>query len=238
MVVYCNMKNYLVIGGSSGIGLSIVNQLVNTGNNVYSTYFSNELNQLNQKANYIKYNASTDEIDLAHVPDTLDGFVYCPGSISLKPFKRIKSEDLIEDFRLNVVGAITSLQKALPKLLNAEKSSVVLFSSVAVKTGFNFHSQVTTCKGAIEGLAISLAAEFAPKIRVNTISPSLTNTKLSKKLLSNEDKVNANKERHPLKQIGNPDEISELACFLLSDKSSWITGQNIIADGGISSLRV
>ena len=232
------MKNYLIIGGSSGIGLSIVNQLVNTGNNVYSTYFSNELNQLNQKANYIKYNASTDEMDLAHVPDKLDGFVYCPGSISLKPFKRIKGEDLIDDFKLNVVGAITSLQKALPKLLNAEKSSIVLFSSVAVKTGFNFHSQVTTCKGAIEGLAISLAAEFAPKIRVNTISPSLTKTKLSKKLLSNEDKVNANKERHPLKKIGNPNEISELACFLLSEKSSWITGQNIIADGGISSLRV
>ena len=232
------MKNYLVIGGSSGIGLSIVKQLIDKGHQVYSTYNSNSENNLNSKAFYFKHDVLTDSLNTGDFASNLDGLVYCPGSINLKPFKRLKENDLIDDFKLNVSGAVKSIQSALPALLENGKASIVLFSSVAVGTGFNFHTQVSMCKGAIEGLGISLAAELAPKVRVNIISPSLTKTKLADKLLNTEQKIEANKMRHPLKQIGLPSDIASLAAFLLSDDSSWITGQNITIDGGISRLKV
>ena len=232
------MKNYLVIGGSSGIGLSIVKQLIDKGHQVYSTYNSNSENNLNSKAFYFKHDVLTDSLNTGDFASNLDGLVYCPGSINLKPFKRLKENDLIDDFKLNVSGAVKSIQSALPALLENGKASIVLFSSVAAGTGFNFHTQVSMCKGAIEGLGISLAAELAPKVRVNLISPSLTQTKLADKLLNTEQKIEANKMRHPLKQIGLPSDIASLAAFLLSDDSSWITGQNITIDGGISRLKV
>ena len=230
------MKNYLIIGGSSGIGKAIREKLIAEGNNVYATYFQND--DLAGHENYFSLDVRSEEPDLSFLPDVLDGFVYCPGAIDLKPFNRIKEASIIEDFNLQVMGAGRILQLILPKLKASGQGSVVLFSTVAVQTGFPFHAQVAISKGAIEGLTRSLAAEFAPTIRFNTIAPSLTNTPLAEKLLSSPEKIEANGQRHPMKRIGSPEDIAEATCFLLSEKSSWITGQILHVDGGMSSLKI
>ncbi len=125
----------------------------------------------------------------------------------------------------------------LPRLKKVENSSIVLFSTVAVQTGLPFHTQVAASKGAIEGLTKALAAELAPKVRVNCIAPSLTNTPLAASLLNTDQKVEANAQRHPLKRIGSTEDIANMAMFLLSDKASWITGQILHVDGGMSSIK-
>jgi NAD(P)-dependent dehydrogenase (short-subunit alcohol dehydrogenase family) len=176
--------------------------------------------------------------DFSFLPENIDGLVYCPGAVNLKPFARIKPEDFISDYQLQLVGAVKVVQACLPKLKNSSQASVVLFSTVAVQTGFNFHSLVASSKGAVEGLTKALAAEFAPKIRVNCIAPSITNTPLAGTLLNTDEKKDANAQRHPLKKIGQPEDLANLAAFLLSEKSSWITGQVLHADGGMSSLKV
>jgi NAD(P)-dependent dehydrogenase (short-subunit alcohol dehydrogenase family) len=230
------MKNYLIIGGSSGIGKSLTNILAASGHQVFATYNQHpQDNALN--IHYSFLDVMAEMINLEFIPDTLDGIVYCPGSINLKPFMRVRPSSFEEDYKLQVIGAIKVLQAVLPKLKAANKSSVVLFSTVAVQLGFNFHTQVATSKGAIEGLTKSLAAELAPTIRVNAIAPSLTDTPLAAKLLSNDEKKEANAQRHPLKKIGSPNDIAEMAAFLLSDKSSWMTGQIISLDGGMSSIK-
>jgi NAD(P)-dependent dehydrogenase (short-subunit alcohol dehydrogenase family) len=177
-------------------------------------------------------------LDLSFTPDILDGLVYCPGAVNLKPFARIKPEDFISDYQLQLIGAVKVIQACLPKLKNASNPSIVLFSTVAVQTGFNFHSLVASSKGAVEGLTKALAAEFAPKIRVNCIAPSITDTPLAGALLNSVEKKEANAQRHPLKKIGKPEDLANLAEFLLSEKSGWITGQIIHSDGGMSSLKV
>lgn len=143
----------------------------------------------------------------------------------------------MEDYNIQVMGAVRSIQKALPALKNSEDASIVLFSTVAVQNGFNFHSQISASKGAIEGLTRALAAEFAPGLRVNCIAPSLTDTPLASKLLNSDAKRKMNEERHPLKRIGRSEDIASMASFLLSDKSGWITGQIMHVDGGMSSIR-
>ncbi len=230
------MKNYLVIGGSSGIGKALTEQLAQDGN-VHSTYNKNETESSIPTVNYYHLDVIQDEIDLEDLPDEIHGLAYCPGSINLMPFKRIKPAQFAEDFELQVNGAVKVIQKVLPNLKKADNASILFFSTVAVQNGFNFHAQVAASKGAIEGLTRSLAAEFAPKIRVNAIAPSLTDTPLAEKLLSTDEKKEANAQRHPLKTIGNPENIAELGAFLLSDKSKWITGQIIHADGGMSSIK-
>ena len=231
------MTNVLVIGASSGIGLALTNILAANGNIVYATFNSNPTESSHSNVSYYPLDVRHEMVDLSFLPDKLDGLVYCPGSINLKPFQRIKPESFIDDFELQVVGAIKVIQTALPKLKAAENASVVLFSTIAVKNGFNFHSQVSTSKGAIEGLGKALAAELAPNIRVNIIAPSLTQTPLAGRLLSTEEKIKANADRHPLKRIGQPKDLAEMASFLLSEKSSWITGQVIHVDGGKSTIR-
>ena len=230
------MKNHLIIGGSSGIGKALAEKLVSEGHNVIATYHSNEIAS---SAN-LTYNSLdvTSEFSLDFIPDQIDSIVYCPGSINLKPFKRIKDEDFVSDFNLQVLGAIKVIKAALPALQKSQNPSIVLFSTVAVQSGFNFHSQVSVSKGAIEGLTKSLAAEFAPKIRVNAIAPSLTDTPLANKLLNTDQKRQSNADRHPLKKIGTAEDIAQTAAFLISEQSSWITGQIIHVDGGISSLKV
>lgn len=229
------MKNYLVIGGSSGIGKSLTEQLLSEGNNVFATYFNN--NSFSQIDNYHFLDVRNEELDLEFLPERIDGLAYCPGSIDLKPFSRLRSSDILADIDFQVNGAIRVIQSVLPKLRAANSSSVVLFSTVAVQTGFPFHSQVAISKGAIEGLTKALAAEFAPHIRVNAIAPSITNTPLAGKLLNNQDKIDANGQRHPLKRIGEAEDIAQVAAFLLSYRSSWITGQILSVDGGISTLK-
>lgn len=232
------MKQYLVIGGSSGIGKSIVNQLAEAGNRVFATFNTHTDFEESDLVSYHHYEVGKNDLNFDFLPDVLDGFVYCPGSINLIPFARIKAQDFKNDFDLQVVGAIETLQHVLPKLKKSDHASILFFSTVAVQTGFNFHSQVAVSKGAIEGLTRSLAAEFAPKIRVNAIAPSLTDTSLAQKLLSSDDKKEANAKRHPLQKIGQPEDIAELACFLLSEKSKWMTGQILALDGGMSSIKL
>ncbi len=231
------MKNYLIIGGSSGIGKSLTNILAKEGT-VYSTYNNTDIQSDNASVSYHKLDITKDEIVLDNLPEKIHGLAYCPGSINLKPFKRIKPSQFIDDFELQVTGAIKIIQKVLPNLIATKNSSILLFSTVAVQQGFNYHSMVAVSKGAIEGLTRSLAAEFAPMIRVNAIAPSITDTPLASRLLGSDERKESNAQRHPLKSIGNPDNIGELGAFLLTDKSSWITGQIIHADGGMSSIKL
>lgn len=229
------MKNYLIIGASSGIGEALTKNL-SAENKVFGTY-NNIVKEDGNNISYHKVNVLDENIDLSFLPETLHGIVYCPGSINLKPFARIKPEDFLNDYALQVVGAVKIIQAVLPKLKAAENASVILFSTVAVQVGFNFHSLISSSKGAVEGLVRALAAELAPNIRVNCIAPSITDTPLAAGLLNTPEKKEANALRHPLKKIGTPENIADLAAFLLSDKASWITGQIIHADGGMSAIK-
>ncbi len=228
-------KNILIIGGSSGIGLQIVKKL-NEEHNVFVANRTNEsLSGLNHQ--YIKVDVSKETLDPSGLTDSLDGLVYCPGSINLRPFRGLKPETFIEDFNLNVMGAIRSINAVLKNLNNSSQASIVLFSTVAVQIGMPFHSSVAVSKGAIEGLTRSLAAELAPKISVNAIAPSIVNTPLAEKFLNSESKMERAVERHPLKKVGSADEIANFAIQLLFN-SSWMTGQILGIDGGIGSTKI
>jgi 3-oxoacyl-[acyl-carrier protein] reductase len=228
-------KNILIVGGSSGIGLEIVKQL-HEEHNVYVANRTNE-SLSNFKHQFIKIDITEETIDSSILPESLDGLVYCPGTINLRPFRGLKPETFVSDFNINVMGAIRNIQAVLKNLNQSEHSSIVLFSSVAVQTGMPFHSSIAASKGALEGLTRSLAAELAPKISVNAIAPSITNTPLADKFLNNEAKMERAIDRHPLKKIGSPKELANTAIFLLKN-SSWITGQIISVDGGIGTLKV
>ncbi|MFY8036951.1 MAG: SDR family NAD(P)-dependent oxidoreductase [Cyclobacteriaceae bacterium] len=232
------MASILIIGSSSGIGQALAKQLIAEGHQVYGTYNKTSIASADGFAHVQALNVLDENPDFSFLPDTLDGVVYCPGSVVLKPFARIKPEDFVADYQLQLVGAVKAIQACLPKLKNAANPSIVLFSTVAVQTGFNFHSLVASSKGAVEGFTKALAAELAPKVRVNCIAPSITDTPLASALLSSDEKKEANAQRHPLKKIGQPEDLANLASFLLSEKSSWITGQILHADGGMSSLKV
>ena len=228
-------KNILIIGGSSGIGLQIVKKL-NEEHNIFVANRTNEsLSGLNHQ--YIKVDVSKETLDPSGLPDSLDGLVYCPGSINLRPFRGLKPETFIEDFNLNVMGAVRSINAVLKNLNNSTQASIVLFSTVAVQIGMPFHSSVAVSKGAIEGLTRSLAAELAPKISVNAIAPSIVNTPLAEKFLNSESKMERAVERHPLKKVGSADEIANFAIQLLFN-SSWMTGQILGIDGGIGSTKI
>jgi len=230
------MKNILLIGGSYGIGLAIAKEL-QYENKVYIASRSNEaINDMN--ITHIPFDAATDTLDTSLLPEVIDGFVYCPGSINLRPFRGLKPEAFESDLQINFISMIKALQSVLPNLSAANQSSVVLFSSVAAGMGMPFHTSVAAAKGAIEGFAKALAAEYAPKIRVNVIAPSLTDTPLAEKFLSNEEKKEKSAQRHPLKRVGTPEDMAKTAKFLLSEDSSWISGQIFHVDGGMSTLLV
>lgn len=229
------MGNYFVVGGSSGIGAQIVKDLEEEGHNIYTTYNSNSQTSRNN-VRYHALDVTKGDIELEDFPDRLDGVVYCPGSINLKPFNRFKIQDFADDFALQVLGAIKIINYSLASLRNSDNPSIVLFSTVAVQKGFDFHSQVSTSKGAIEGLVRSLASEFSPTIRVNAIAPGLTDTPLASRLLSTDKKRASLDDMNPMKRVGRVTDISGLALFLLSEKASWITGQVIHADGGMSAI--
>lgn len=229
-------KHYLIVGGSSGIGLQLTNDLLQQGHEV-TVLSRSEGNWISrERLNFISYDI-TESKTLEFSAESLDGFVYCPGSINLKPFHRLKKSDFQKDLEINVLGAIETLQQALPLLKKAEKASVVFFSTVAVEQGMGFHASIAVAKGALEGLTRSLAAELAPKIRVNCIAPSIVETPLAERLLSTPEKIEASAKRHPLESIGSPEDIASTAAFLLSDSSKWMTGQILHVDGGLSSVK-
>lgn len=229
-------KNILIIGGSSGIGLELI-KLIEGGNNVFAACRTNDhLTDLN--VTHIPFDVLTDTLDLSLLPESLDGFVYCPGSINLRPFKGLKPENFLNDFSINVMGAVKTLQSILSKLQSGDvTASVVFYSTVAVQTGMAYHASVAAAKGALEGMARSLAAELAPKVRVNVIAPSITNTPLADKFLNNDTKKENAAGRHPLQRFGSAKEMAEATEFLLSDKSSWMTAQILHIDGGIGDIK-
>jgi len=231
------MKNYLIIGGSSGIGEAIVKQLSKEGHQVFAT-FNQHPAQNSDTITYYHLDVMQESYDLSFVPDTIDGIAYCVGNISLKPFSRFTADDFIKDYQLQLLGAVKIIQQLLPNIKKAEAASIVLFSTVAVQTGFNFHTLISSSKGAVEGLTKALAAELAPRIRVNCIAPSITDTPLAAHLLNTPEKKEATAQRQPMRRVGTADEVASAACFLLTDKSSWITGQVMHADGGMSTLKI
>ncbi len=233
-----SQKNYVVIGGSHGIGLGVVQRFASSGDSI--TVVSRTLGGLSEVPNvvHVQADVTKDQISANQLPDSIDGLAYCPGSINLGPIRGLKPEALVWDYELNVVGAVRCLQASLPAMKAAASSSMVMFSTVAVSQGLPMHASVASAKGAVEGLTRSLAAELAPNIRVNCIAPSLTDTPLAKRLLSSDQKRAAMAERHPLKRVGTVDDIASLAEFLLADGSSWITGQVIGVDGGMSTVRL
>jgi len=225
-------KNILLIGGSSGIGLATAKLLTENHEVYIASRSSDSLTGLD--IHHLPFDVTTDDLSTLNLPAELSGLVYCPGSINLRPFKGLKQEAFEADFQINVMGFVKSLQAVLPKLTT--NSSVVLYSTVAVKVGMPFHASVAASKGALEGLGKSLAAELAPKTRVNVIAPSITNTPLADRFLNNEAKMEKSAQRHPLKRVGEADDIAAMTRFLLSDDSSWMTGQILGLDGGMSTL--
>lgn len=230
------MKNILLIGGSYGIGLAIAKEL-QYENKVFIASRTNEaISDMN--VTHIPFDATTDTLDTSKLPEVIHGLVYCPGSINLRPFRGLKPDAFENDLQINFISLVKVIQSVLPNLTAAEQSSIVLFSSVAASMGMPFHTSVAAAKGAIEGFAKALAAEYAPKIRVNVIAPSLTDTPLAEKFLSNEEKREKSAQRHPLKRVGTSEDMAQMAGFLLGDKSSWISGQIFHVDGGLSTLLV
>ena len=232
------MKNIVIIGCGSGIGLTTAKELHKTHQILgISRTKTSEIDNLNIQ--FYEKNILSDSLEDITFPEKIDGLVYAPGSINLKPFNRLTEEDFRNDFEINVLGAVKIIQKLLSNLKKADNASIVLFSSIAAKTGMPFHASIATSKAAIEGLTKSLAAELAAqKIRVNAIAPSLTDTPLASQLLSSEERREASAKRHPLQKIGQPEEIAKMVVFLLSESGSWITGQTIGIDGGIGNLKI
>ncbi len=228
-------RKILLIGGSHGIGNAIVQEL-HGDHELYVASRENE--NLPDGVTHITFDATKDELDTSKLPEELDGFVYCPGSINLKPFKMLKQEHFEEAMELNFFSLIRVTRTVLPLLSKTAGSSAVFFSTVAVGTGMPFHTSVASAKGAIEGFAKALAAEYAPTVRINVVAPSLIDTPLAGRLLNSEDKKEKMGDLHPMKRVGKPEDIASITSFLLSDKSSWITGQVIGVDGGKSTLNM
>ena len=236
-------KKILIFGGTGAIGFSIAKKMNEEG---YSpVIISRNKEDLASKAENIGCEYETcDILDSDQIEnvskkynDEVVGLAYCVGSINLKPLRMSKNDDFIDSFKINTLGAINVIKSNLPSLTK-NNGSILLFSTVAVQQGFTNHSIVSSSKGAIEGLTLSLAAEFAPKIRVNCIAPSLTDSKMSQKMVSNETIRKAIENMHPIPKIGNGEDFGDLASFLLGQKNNWITGQIFHIDGGRSTLRI
>jgi 3-oxoacyl-[acyl-carrier protein] reductase len=229
-------RTYLIVGHSSGIGLALTRQALDAGHAVIG---------LSRRASGIdmpglsERQADVLDVDLQSLdlPAALDGVAYCPGSLRLKPFRTLREADFIEDFRISALGAVRVLQATANALHAGQQPGVVLFSTVAVRQGMPFHASISMAKGAVEGLTRALAAEWAPSVRVNAVAPSLTNTPLTARLLAGEERMQASRDRHPLRQIGEADDIAAAALFLLGEQSRWISGQVWGVDGGMSTVR-
>ncbi|UPT66302.1 MAG: SDR family oxidoreductase [Sphingobacteriales bacterium JAD_PAG50586_3] len=231
--------NYLIVGGTTGIGLELTTLLLAQGHTVYVVARTNRNLPDSDNLIFIQGDASTKEFTITGLPSELHGVAYCPGSINLKPFNRFTDDDFLAEYNLNVLGAIRTLRQAVAPLKAAQGASVVLFSTVAAQTGMPFHASIASAKAAVEGLARSLAAEYAAaNIRFNCIAPSLTDTPLAEKLLATPEKREASGKRHPLNRVGTPADMAQAALYLLSPQSGWVTGQTLAIDGGMAKLRL
>jgi NAD(P)-dependent dehydrogenase (short-subunit alcohol dehydrogenase family) len=228
-------KTFIIAGGSSGIGRALYQQLSDAGHHVI--VLSRERHDLPDSAEHHVVDFSDSALILPDITAELHGIVYMPGSILLKPFRSLSRGDYETDYRLNVLGAVDTIKKYQSLLSKNTTTSILLMSTVAVGTGMPYHSLVASSKGAIEGLTRALAAELSPNIRVNAIAPSLTETPLAEKLLNTEEKKQAGRERHPMKQIGQSEDIAAYMAMLLSDAAKFVTGQILAIDGGMGSLR-
>lgn len=227
------MRTLILIGGSKGIGKAIANTLLPSHNVINISRSTPEFTHDNLQ--HIGCDVVIE--DLPEI-ESADALIYCPGSINLKPINRLKLEDFRSDFEINVVGAVKAVQKYLPILKSGENPSIVLFSTVAVKLGMPFHASVAAAKAGVEGLTKSLGAELAPSVRVNAIAPTVTDTDLAAKLLRNDRMIENMKERHPLKKYLDPQEVADLASYLVSDKSLALSGQVFEMDCGIVSFKI
>ena len=227
------MKTIIVVGGSKGIGNALVKMLLESHNVINISRTTPEITHENLK----HFPCDVISEDLPNI-EKADGLVYCPGSINLKPINRLSIDDFKNDFEINVLGAVKVIQKYLNILKQGKNPSMVLFSTVASKLGMPYHASIATAKSGVEGLVKSLGAELAPTIRINAIAPTVTDTELSSKLLRNDRMIDNITERHPLKKFLNPDEVAEMASFLLSEKTSSISGQIFEMDCGIISFKI
>jgi len=224
-------KTILIVGGRSGISAALVRRLLDAGERVLTRCRNQALGE------WEMYD-SVDEQQELQIPESLDGLVYAPGSINLKPFRGLRAADWQNDWAINVMGAVRVLQRCEKALMASGNGSVVLFSTVAVGTGMPYHASIAASKGAVEGLCRSLAAEWAPKVRVNAIAPSITDTPMAERLLGSAEKRENSEKRHPLNRISGPEELAGLAAFLLSSDAAGMTGQILHPDNGMGNLRL
>ncbi|WP_445738001.1 SDR family NAD(P)-dependent oxidoreductase [Mariniflexile sp.] len=227
------MQTIVIVGGSKGIGQAIVNTLIDTHKIINISRTAPELSHANLTHH-------TCDILADELPEikSLDGLIYCPGSINLKPISRLSLDDFREDFEISVLGAVKAIHKYLDALKKGNKPSILVFSTVASKLGMPYHASIATAKSGVEGLVKSLGAELAPTVRINAIAPTVTDTDLASKLLRNEKMMENIKERHPLKKFLNPKEVADMAAFLISDKAASMSGQIIEMDCGIVSFKI
>jgi NAD(P)-dependent dehydrogenase (short-subunit alcohol dehydrogenase family) len=227
------MKNIVIIGGSKGIGNAIVSQMIE-GNLVYNISRSAPaISHTNLK--HFELNILEDELPEI---ENIDVLIYCPGSINLKPIMSLSIDDFRNDFEINVIGAVKTIQKYLPTLKKGNNPSILLFSTVAAKLGMPFHASIATAKSGVEGLVKSLGAELAPTIRVNAIAPTITETSLSANILRNDRMKENMVERHPMKGYLKPEEVAGMAQFLISENAKSISGQVFEMDYGIVSFKI
>ncbi len=231
-------KTYLIVGGTAGIGLEITSRLSAANHRVYALSRGQHPAPDLPGVSHHPCDVTADVPDFPAVDEALDGLVYLPGSITLKPLHLLKEQHFQSDLQVNLFGAVKTMRQYLANLKDARTASVVFFSTVAVQTGMPYHASIASAKGAVEGLTRALAAELAPTIRVNAVAPSLTDTPLAANLLNHPKKREAAVERHPLKSIGSPRDVAGTVCFLLSEDANWITGRVLRVDGGMSSVRV
>ena len=226
------MKNIVIIGGTKGIGKSIVSEVVE--NHKVVCLSRNQIDFNHDNYTFHKFDALVDDY-----PDwdSVDCLIYCPGSINLKPISTLSLDDFRNDFELNVIGAVRAIKKYLNLLKKSESASILLFSTVATKLGMPYHASVSVAKSGIDGLVKTLGSELAPKVRINAIAPTITNTELASKILRNDKVIENMVERHPLKKILSSSEVAKMASFLISEDASSISGQIFNMDAGIVSFK-